>query len=352
MRPIATLLLLTLCATVGVSQTIHSSQIAPGANDSIAIVTNDFESYFVADTTYDSVISGGYGVTWDFSELPYYFELKGGFEWKSEVEYPGSNLKLCLHRDTLYDQIKYWTLNSAYWGMKAIGYGYNSSCQIGPNELYTKVPHTIEFPLFYGKSWGSQLKIEVPIYWEGVEQFRKKSTFQSQHRVKGVGTLITPFGKFENCLMVEEDVREEPQISLYPQWRKRYTWIQQFTVWPIMQLLMSCCNDYGNDNQYVSAFSDYWIQSNAKPLVTGLMHEEKSNTELRFFSSNGRLEFSRELNGNLEIYDLSGRPVLLSTLNARREIFIIGIPSGMYLVNFVSDDESELVTKKVTLVHN
>lgn len=81
------------------------------------------------------------------------------------------------------------------------GYGM-TNVLVQPNELLMKVPFTYQDSVYQASSWEINYNVIPTDYDTVYKRFNYKTLI-----ARGYGTLITPYGMFNNCLAVEEYLR-------------------------------------------------------------------------------------------------------------------------------------------------
>lgn len=191
--------------------TIQQSSL-PAPGDTFAYIVDQNPSiafnYAQANATWnfsalqnDTVKYASYGIT---SQLPFAsnFPNSNLYTYGPGILYGGLG-----GAAPYYNNFGHMLFASNSTGFYTIGFrsdfGFGmTNVQVQPNELLMKVPFTYHDSTYQESSWEINYNVDPTNYDTIYKRFNFKTLV-----AKGYGSLVTPYGTFNNCLAVEENLR-------------------------------------------------------------------------------------------------------------------------------------------------
>ena len=323
------------------AQPVITSSITPTIGQSFQFM--DF------DSTKHEPGGSGPGQVWDFSKIDLYDTVTLAFLEPKNTPYgymfPGANMAMTS------DKIEYNYFNFSAADYRVIGdMGVDPTYQRFSITTYSKPEIMLEFPVEYGNKF-SGVNDRIVDYPGEVMIYQHNT---SSYEADAWGTLILPFGKFENALRIrrndlyEDSMTNGKRFLLQTQVETRYQWFIPGVAAPVLTIGKTLVGDNkGRDTMYdntVAVLLKEKLLENKTlfPLYLSVRSSGAEKAEIVF-------QLSQKEKVRIQILDNAGKEVLQYPEEVRPagvnhvDLDAGKLSSGIYLITVSTKNSRESV---------
>jgi len=265
------------------------------------------------------------------------FDAQGAFSYSvidpadtelGPVNYPESTSCWTFNFDGIGDFFSYFDFSENLWRE----WGTAGGGTFGAVTYYTDPIDRISGPINYGDSGSDEYSGEL------ISVQNTPISGTTNYIVDGYGTLVLPFGTFENCIRVLSTTEEIQELGVGFEAENNYTeYIYFVQGYPLPIVYYSILESYvlgelEETSYQLSVVSDY----NGEPLAV----ENQTVSELNIFPNPATDEVLLNLNeikSTVRIFDLQGKQVHSSLYFEGQRLDISRLLPGIYIVEAEGD---------------